>query len=153
MPSLQDKNSWSQQSDFKYSAGPWNIHPGADPFGPPVRAEREMAAKLQLLKSLGFDYVQFHDDDAVTSREGPHMKPTKLESPPPFTANGAKGMGEGGGAPLHAICSALQDAIGTDGPIVSNSHNHWERIFRLMHPEPGERRGVAVASRAGGETS
>jgi CO/xanthine dehydrogenase Mo-binding subunit len=99
----------------------------------------------QLLQSSFYDY------HAVTSLDVPHIKTTHLESPSPFTPNGAKGMGEGGGAPLHAICSALQDAIGTDGPIVSNSHNHWERIFRLMHPEPGARRGVAVASRAGGE--
>jgi len=56
---------WSQQADFKFSAGPWNLHPGADPFGPPVRGERAMADKLALLKELGFDYVQFHDDDAV----------------------------------------------------------------------------------------
>ena len=60
-----NQDGWSQQSDFKYSAGPWNLHPGADPFGPPVRPEREFADKLRILKDLGFDYVQFHDDDAV----------------------------------------------------------------------------------------
>ena len=30
-----------------------------------VRTEREFAAKLKVFKDLGFDYVQFHDDDAV----------------------------------------------------------------------------------------
>ena len=56
---------WTKKEDFKFSAGPWNLHPGADPFGPPVRAERAFAEKLKILKDLGFEYVQFHDDDAV----------------------------------------------------------------------------------------
>lgn len=50
---------------FEFSAGVWNLHPGADPFGPPVRPERDFAEKCQILKRLGFAYVQLHDDDAV----------------------------------------------------------------------------------------
>jgi xylose isomerase len=56
---------WSTRDDFKFSVGPWNLHPGADPFGPPVRDERELRREIQVFKELGFDYVQFHDDDAV----------------------------------------------------------------------------------------
>lgn len=52
-------------TQFSFSAGVWNLHPGADPFGPPVRPEREFADKCRLFKELGFDYVQLHDDDAV----------------------------------------------------------------------------------------
>jgi xylose isomerase len=52
-------------SAFKFSVGVWNIHPGADPFGPPVRPEKSFADKLAIFKASGFDYVQFHDDDAV----------------------------------------------------------------------------------------
>jgi xylose isomerase len=50
---------------FRFSFGPWNIHEGADPFGPPVRPAVAWADKLALYKKLGFDGVQFHDDDAV----------------------------------------------------------------------------------------
>ena len=50
---------------FRFSFGPWNIHEGADPFGPPVRPSVAWADKLALYKKLGFDGVQFHDDDAV----------------------------------------------------------------------------------------
>jgi xylose isomerase len=50
---------------FAFSAGVWNINRGEDPFGPPFRTEVPFAAKLATLKSLGLDYVQFHDDDAV----------------------------------------------------------------------------------------
>jgi len=50
---------------YRFSFGPWNIHEGADPFGPPVRPALSFAQKLPLYKELGFDAVQFHDDDAV----------------------------------------------------------------------------------------
>lgn len=50
---------------YKFSFGPWNIHEGADPFGPPVRPTVAFDAKLDAYKRLGFDAVQFHDDDAV----------------------------------------------------------------------------------------
>src|SRR5690348_10574826 len=50
---------------YRFTFGPWNISTGADPFGPPVRKEVAFAAKLREYKKLGFDGVQFHDDDAV----------------------------------------------------------------------------------------
>ncbi len=52
-------------TQYKFSFGPWNISTGADPFGPPVRKEMEYAQKLKAYKKLGFDAVQFHDDDIV----------------------------------------------------------------------------------------
>ena len=50
---------------YRFSFGPWNIHEGADPFGPPVRPPRDFDDKLTVYEELGFDAVQFHDDDAV----------------------------------------------------------------------------------------
>ncbi len=50
---------------YQFSFGPWNIHEGADPFGPPVRPSIPFDEKLNILKDLGFDAMQFHDDDAV----------------------------------------------------------------------------------------
>lgn len=50
---------------YRFSFGPWNIHEGADPFGPPVRPSRTFDDKLTVYRELGFDAVQFHDDDAV----------------------------------------------------------------------------------------
>ena len=55
---------------YRFSFGPWNIHEGADPFGPAVRSTIAWANKLVAYKSLGFDGVQFHDDDAVPDLEG-----------------------------------------------------------------------------------
>ena len=50
---------------YRFSFGPWNISEGADPFGPDVRTAFPHDRKFALYKSLGFDGVQFHDDDVV----------------------------------------------------------------------------------------
>ncbi len=51
--------------EYRFSFGPWNIHEGADPFGPPVRESFAFDEKLGVYKQLGFEGVQFHDDDVV----------------------------------------------------------------------------------------
>ncbi len=91
--------------------------------------------------------ASFYDYHAITALDTPDIKTGDIESPSPFTPNGAKGMGEGGGAPLHAICSAIQDALGDDEGVVCDSHNPWERVWRLIHGG-GQRRGVKVSSRS-----
>jgi len=62
--------------DYRFSFGPWNIHEGADPFGPEVRPSISFARKLKMYKKLGFDAVQFHDDDAVPDME--NLTPAKI---------------------------------------------------------------------------
>lgn len=59
---------------YRFSFGPWNIHSGADPFGPEVRDEFTFAEKLEFYKKLGFDGVQFHDDDIVANADDPWAK-------------------------------------------------------------------------------
>jgi len=51
----------------------------------------------------------FTDYAPITINNMPDLKCANMETPSPFSYNGAKGMGEGGGAPLHAISAALQD--------------------------------------------
>jgi xylose isomerase len=66
----------AKKSSYRFTFGPWNISTGADPFGPAVRKEVAFAAKLREYKKLGFDGVQFHDDDAVPPEhidEGPEV--------------------------------------------------------------------------------
>ncbi|MCZ7647872.1 MAG: TIM barrel protein [Planctomycetota bacterium] len=58
---------------FRFSVGPWNMHPGADPFGPPVRNELDFLEKLRLFKKLGFGAVQFHDDDVCPADLSPAL--------------------------------------------------------------------------------
>lgn len=50
---------------YRFSFGPWNIHEGADPFGPTTRKTIPFAKKVKEYRKLGFVGVQFHDDDAV----------------------------------------------------------------------------------------
>ena len=54
---------------YRFSLGPWNIHPGADPFGPPVRPPVPFDDVLRAAVDLGFAGIQFHDDDAVPNLE------------------------------------------------------------------------------------
>lgn len=61
---------------FRFSFGPWNIHEGADPFGPAVRQPITFIDKLEMYKKMGFDGVQFHDDDAVPELN--NMSPSQI---------------------------------------------------------------------------
>ena len=61
---------------FKFTFGPWNIHEGGDPFGPEVRETVKFEKKLSMYKDLGFDGVQFHDDDAVPDLN--NLKPEQI---------------------------------------------------------------------------
>jgi 2-furoyl-CoA dehydrogenase large subunit len=94
----------------------------------------------QLLNANFFDYK------VATALDLPDVKDGAIESPSPFTANGAKGMGEGGGAPLHAVASALQDAMShRSGAIVTQSYNSMESIRALLRAEGSQ--GVRMESR------
>src|ERR1039458_9617504 len=50
---------------YRFSFGPWNLSEGGGPFGPAARDPLTFAQKLRIAKQLGFDALQFHDDDAV----------------------------------------------------------------------------------------
>ncbi len=65
------------KAQFRFSFGPWNIHEGADVFGPQVRKSVPFAQKLARYRKMGFEGVQFHDDDAVASVDVPHEQMIK----------------------------------------------------------------------------
>ena len=67
-------------AQYRFSFGPWNLHEGADPFGPPVRPSIAFGKKLKMYKKLGFDAVQFHDDDAVPDIESKSAKKVAEEA-------------------------------------------------------------------------
>jgi xylose isomerase len=54
---------------YRFSIGPWNVGRGADPFGPPVRPAVSFDEVLDVAVELGFEGIQFHDDDAVPDLE------------------------------------------------------------------------------------
>ena len=52
-------------SKFKFTVGPWNVHTGADSYGPETRSAIDLESKFAKFAELGFSAIQFHDDDAV----------------------------------------------------------------------------------------
>ncbi|HEY2355022.1 MAG TPA: xanthine dehydrogenase family protein molybdopterin-binding subunit [Gaiellaceae bacterium] len=71
----------------------------------------------------------FYDYHVPHSLDMPPLATGAIESPSPFTPLGTKGMGEGGGAGIHAICAAIQDATGVQ---VKQSHNPYQRVWRML---------------------
>ena len=52
-------------SRFRFSVGPWNVHSGADSYGPATRAEIDFDTKLAKFAELGFSAIQFQLPGAV----------------------------------------------------------------------------------------
>jgi 2-furoyl-CoA dehydrogenase large subunit len=86
----------------------------------------------------------FSDYCPITSMNMPDIRHANIESPSPFTYNGAKGMGESAGAPLHAISGAVQDALWAEGIVVTDSHHSPPAIFALLTQR--EREGVVTVT-------
>ena len=74
----------------------------------------------------------FSDYTPITVMNMPDLLYGHLETPSPFSYNGAKGMGEGGAAPVHTVCAALQDALYSSGIIIRDSHNTGDSLFRAV---------------------
>ncbi len=113
-------------TDYKFSFGPWNISEGADPFGPEVRDAFPHAEKYALFKKLGFDGVQFHDDDVVPEIEGKSHDTIMRE-----TAE-VKSILDGEGLTPEFVAPRMWFAPETiDGGYTSNSESDrkaaWER--------------------------
>jgi xylose isomerase len=117
--------------EYRFSFGPWNIHEGADPFGPTVRPTIEFAKKLKLYKQLGFDGVQFHDDDAVPDME--QLSPAEISR----KAAEVKKALDGEGLVAEFVAPRLWESpLGVDGGFTSNdpAGRKWavERAFRCV---------------------
>ena len=66
--------------EFKYSVGPWNVHPGADSYGPDTRDEISLEEKVEKFAEMGFSAIQFHDDDAVPNMNDLSEEEIKAEA-------------------------------------------------------------------------
>jgi len=105
----------SDNRGYRFSFGPWNIHEGADPFGPPVRPTVEYAKKLASYKKLGFDAIMLHDDDVVLQIEGKSHAQVLKE------AQAFKNMLDDLGLIPEILAPRLwEDARGIDGAFTAN---------------------------------
>src|ERR1041384_6983797 len=100
---------------YKFSFGPWNIHEGADPFGPTVRPTVAFAKKLSLYRELGFEGIEFHDDDAVPEIDGKSAK--QIESECAALKKTLKNLGLVTELVAPRLC---EDARGVDGGYTAN---------------------------------
>jgi xylose isomerase len=101
--------------EYRFSFGPWNIHEGADPFGPTVRDSVTFGKKLKLYKELGFDAVQFHDDDAVPDMD--NLSPEQIIK----KAEEVRAMLESEGLVAEFVAPRLWEGAKTiDGAYTSN---------------------------------
>jgi xylose isomerase len=104
-----------KRTRYRFTFGPWNISMGADPFGPTVRKEVAFAAKIREYKKIGFDGVQFHDDDAVQEID---QDPAGIEK----TAAKTKKLLHGEGLFCEFVAPRLWEHPKTiDGGYTSNS--------------------------------
>lgn len=67
-------------SQFKFSVGPWNVHAGADSYGPATRNEIAFEEKIKRFAEIGFSAIQFHDDDAVPNMNNLTEEEIKAEA-------------------------------------------------------------------------
>ena len=74
----------------------------------------------------------FSDYTPITALNMPKVKYGHIATPSPHSYSGAKGMGEGGAAPVHTISAALQDALFASGIVIDDSFNNADSLFRAM---------------------
>lgn len=127
----------SKKRTYRFTFGPWNISMGSDPFGPPVRKEVAFAAKIREYKKLGFDGVQFHDDDAVPEID---QDPSSIEK----VAAKTKKLLDGEGLFCEFVAPRLWEHPKTiDGGYTSN--NASERKYAIER----SKRAVDIANALG----
>jgi len=96
-----------------------------------------------LMETCAYDAVgnmltsTFSDYTPITSVNMPNIKYGHISTPSPHSYSGAKGMGEGGAAPIHTISSALQDALFAHGIFINDSFNNGDSIFRALKQHDG----------------
>jgi len=104
----------TNNSDYRFSFGPWTIHEGSDPFGPTVRPTVESASKLKTCKEAGFDAMMLHDDDAVPGLDSMSASAVLAE------AKQYKTMLADNGLSVEMVAPRLwEDARGVDGGFTS----------------------------------
>ena len=74
----------------------------------------------------------FSDYTPITAMNMPKVQYDHIETPSPHSYSGAKGMGEGGAAPIHTISAALQDALFASGIMIDDSFNNADSLFRAI---------------------
>lgn len=118
-------------SKFKFTVGPWNVHTGADSYGPETRDDIGLEKKFKRFSELGFSAVQFHDDDVVPNINNYSEEEIKIE------ARKVKGLLDKYGLAAEFVAPRLwMDPHTKDGGFTSTSAEDREyamwRAFRSI---------------------
>lgn len=121
----------SRPTSYRFSFGPWNISEGADPFGADVRSIFPHEQKFELYRPLGFEGVQFHDDDVVPHLD--ELTPAQIQD----KASQMKSMLGNQGLTPEFVAPRLWFAPQTtDGAYTSNSETDrayaWDRTKKCI---------------------
>ena len=118
-------------SKFKFTVGPWNVHTGADSYGPETRKAIDLETKFKKFAEIGFSAVQFHDDDVVPNMNNLSVEEIKAE------ARKVKAMLDKYGLAAEFVAPRLwMDPHTADGGFTSTSETDREfamwRAFRSI---------------------
>ena len=128
----------NKMTQFKFSAGPWNVHEGADAFGPRVRETIAFEKKVAKFKEIGLDAVQFHDDDAVPDMN--NLTDAQIRA----KAKDVKKILDNYGMAAEFVAPRLwEDYRTTDGGFTSNSQT--DREFAIYRAK----RSIDIANELG----
>lgn len=121
----------SSPTSYRFSFGPWNISEGSDPFGVDVRSAFPHESKFALYRPLGFEGVQFHDDDVVPGMDG--LSPAQIAA----KAEEVRGMLHNQGLTPEFVAPRLWFAPETtDGAYTSNCASDrayaWDRTKKCI---------------------
>ena len=127
-------------TQFKFSAGPWNIHEGRDAFGPEVREPIALEDKIKIFKQIGLDAVQFHDDDVV-----PEMN-NLFDAQIRQRAREVRTMLDDNGLAAEFVAPRLwEDPRTIDGAFTSNNLEHRDfAVWRAARYELANKPGDAI---------
>jgi len=115
-------------SKFKYSVGPWNVSEGADTFGPEVRKTIAFEKKVKEFKRIGFDAIQFHDDDVVMDID------TKSHAQIEKEAKEIKRILDANGLKAEFVAPRLWFSPNTiDGGFTANSQKDRDYAMKRAH--------------------
>jgi xylose isomerase len=114
-------------SGFRFTAGPWNVHEGADAFGPNVRSSIPFEEKVNKFAEIGLSGVQFHDDDAV-----PDMN-NMTEKQIVDYARDVKSLLDKHGLVAEFVAPRMwMDPHTTDGGYTTNSKEDFDRCEKKL---------------------
>ena len=119
---------------FKFSVGPWNVSDGTDVYGPATRHKIILEDKIREFARIGFDAVQFHDDDVVPDISSKNPEQIMYEAKEVKKLLDKYGLKAEFVAPRLWFESEFKDGAYTSPKVENREHAMW-RSFRSIESD------------------